>query len=361
MSFSFGSKSGTSTTNSQSQGDKDPWDYSIPYLQDFLKEAGAVGGTGLTPDQKYAFQYLKNNAMQGNPWDVEQAKYANDLYATPDRAAGVGDAYKTLQTQLGDYASGKYVDPMSNPEIRKMLTMVGDDIANRTNAQFAGAGRDLSGANQMAVAKGVSQGTLGLLLDQYNKGQANQLDAAKALYTAGSGSATQQSALDAQRAQLRGQGADAGTKALTMQNQGATDILNIDQQIKMLPYEDLATLGSLLFPVAGLGEQQSQTGNSTTNSKSSGFSFGGNILSDERAKEGIEEIGKMADGTPMYRYRYKGDPSGEIHVGPMAQEVEKRTPDAVDDQGPGGLKTLNLDAATRKAAEIVRNRRKGGK
>lgn len=364
MSVSFGSKSSKSTTNTSSTGDRDPWDYSIPYLQDFLKETGAVGGTGLTPDQKYAFEFLKNNAFQGNPWDVEQAKLANDLYATPDRTAAVGEAYKTLQTQLGDYASGKFADPMSNPQIREMLTMVGDDISNRINAQFAGAGRDLSGANQTAVAKGVSQGTLGLLLDQYNKGQQQQVDAAKTLYGAGTDSSTTQAQLDAARAQLRGSASGAGKTALDMQNQGANDILTLDQQIKRLPYEDLAVLGSLLFPVAGLGEQQSQQGTSVTNTKGTSVGAGLNLLSDERSKSDIEEIGKMADGTPMYRYRYKDDPSGTIHVGPIAQDVEDTHPEAVSNNGPGGLKTVNMDAATRKAAEIVRQRlaaRKGGK
>lgn len=362
-SLGFSSKSSKSTTNSQSQGDSDPWDYSVPYLQDFLKEAGAVGGTGLTPDQKYAFQYLKNNAMEGNPWDVEQAKLANDLYATPDRAAGVGQAYQTLQTQLGDYASGKYVDPMTNPKIREMMTMVGDDISNRVNAQFAGAGRDLSGANQTAVAKGVSQGQLGLLLDQYNRGQDQQIGAAQTLFNAGTGTATTEAGLDAQRANLRGSGAAAGQAALDMQNQGANSLLELDQQIKMLPYEDLATLGSILFPVAGLGQQQSQKGTSTTNSKSSGMSagLGVNFLSDERAKTDIQEIGEMADGQVMYRYRYKDDPTGTVHVGPMAQEVQEEHPEAVTPDGESGLLTVNMDAATRKAAEIVRNRRKGGK
>jgi hypothetical protein len=363
MSLSAGAKSSKSTTNSSSQGDSDPWDYSVPYLQDFLKEVGAVGGVGLTPDQKTSFEYLKNNALQGNPWDVEQAKLTNDMYATPDRAAGVGAAYTTLQGQLGDYASGKYADPMQNPQIMAMMTQVGDDIANRTNAMFAGAGRDLSGANQQATAKGVSQGTLGLLLDQYNKGQAQQFDAAKTLYGAGADTSTTQAGLDAQRNAIRGGAADAGARALDMQNQGANQILELDQQIKTLPYEDLATVGSLLFPVAGLGQQQSQQGTSTTKGKSTSVGMGVNLLSDERAKTDIQEIGEMADGQTMYRYRYKDDPTGTIHVGPMAQEVEQEHPEAVREDGNSGLLTVNMDAATRKAADIVRKRMaaKGGK
>lgn len=357
MSFSLGSKSQNTKSTTNQNGQVDPWDETIPYLRDFLVKAGGVGSLGLTEDQKAAFEYLKNNAAEGNPWDVSQAKLANDLYATTDRTGQVGDAYKTLQTNIGDYASGKYLDPTKNPQLMALLRQVGDDVANRTNATFAAAGRDLSGANQAAVAKGVTSATAPILVDQFNKAQQQQIDAAGQLYGAGAGSATTQAQLDAARAALRGQGATAGKEALDMQNQGANDILSLDQQIKMLPYEDLAKLASVLFPAAQLGNQSS--GTATTNSKTTGTSvgLGLNLLSDERAKDGIEEIGAMADGQKIYRWRYKDDPSGTIHVGPIAQEVERKVPGAVDDDGPGGMLTVNMDAATRKAADIIRKRR----
>lgn len=356
MSLNFGSSSQKKTENKQT--DRDPWDETIPYLQDFLKKAGSAGGIGESPDQTVAFDQLKAQAGQGNPWASQQGGLASDLYNTQDRTGMVGDAYKTLQSQLGDYASGKYLDPMSNPQMQAMLTQVGDDIANRNNAMFAGAGRDLSGANQMSTAKGVSQGTLGLLLDQYNKNQSNQMSAAQALYGAGQTTAQTQGALDAQRAGLRSQGAGAAQTALDMQRQGSTDMLNLEQQRKSLPYDDLAKYGSILFPAAGLGGQEDSKG--VSKSRGTSFGAGVNLLSDERAKDDIEEVGRMADGTPIFRYRYKDDPSGTIHMGPMAQDVEQTSPEAVDDNGPGGLKTVNMDAATRKAAEIMRQRY-GGK
>lgn len=352
MSMNFGGSSQSKTENKNV--DRDPWDETIPYLQDFLKKAGSAGGIGESAGQTAAFEQLKQQAGQGNPWAAQQGGLADDLYATQDRTGMVGDAYKTLQSQLGDYASGKYLDPMSNPQMQAMLQQVGDDVANRTNAMFAGAGRDLSGANQMSTAKGVSQGTLGLLLDQWNKNQSNQIGAANSLYGAGAQTATTQSALDAQRAGIRGQGADAAQTALNMQRQGATDMLNLEQQRKNMPYDDLAKYASVLFPAAGLGGQETSIGKSKT--KGSSLGLGVNLLSDERAKDDIEEVGRMADGTPIFRYRYKDDPSGTIHMGPMAQDVEQTTPEAVDDNGPDGMKTVNMDAATRKAAEIMRQR-----
>jgi len=49
--------------------------------------------------------------------------------------------------------------------------------------------------------------------------------------------------------------------------------------------------------------------------------------SDRRLKENIEPIGKLFDGQKVYRYNFKGD--DKTQIGLMAQEVEKRHPDAV--------------------------------
>lgn len=63
-------------------------------------------------------------------------------------------------------------------------------------------------------------------------------------------------------------------------------------------------------------------------------------LSDKRAKENIEKVGKV-DGHNVYRYNYKGEPEGTPKsMGVMAQEVEKKRPDAVA-RGPDGLRRVN--------------------
>lgn len=67
------------------------------------------------------------------------------------------------------------------------------------------------------------------------------------------------------------------------------------------------------------------------------------MLSDERAKENIEEVGKTHDGQPIYSYRYKGDP--RTQMGLLAQNVERGDhPEAVT-QGIGGMKMVNYDRA----------------
>jgi hypothetical protein len=66
------------------------------------------------------------------------------------------------------------------------------------------------------------------------------------------------------------------------------------------------------------------------------------LFSDETMKTDIEKVGKDKDtGLTMYAYRYKGDPKSYPKVvGPMAQEVEKKYPEMVEERG--GKKAVNL-------------------
>jgi hypothetical protein len=76
------------------------------------------------------------------------------------------------------------------------------------------------------------------------------------------------------------------------------------------------------------------------------FSLGGSLggaairKSDERIKENIEPIGEV-NGHNVYEYDFKGEhDDGKRHFGVMAQEVEKKDPDAVLN-GKDGIKRVN--------------------
>ena len=69
-------------------------------------------------------------------------------------------------------------------------------------------------------------------------------------------------------------------------------------------------------------------------------------LSDKRLKENIHQIGKTFDGQPVYRYNYKGHP--ETQIGLIAQEVERKHPEAVG--VAGNYKTVDYGRATEDAA-----------
>jgi hypothetical protein len=73
------------------------------------------------------------------------------------------------------------------------------------------------------------------------------------------------------------------------------------------------------------------------------------MMSDIDEKEAIEEVGKLNDGQPVYRFRLKGSPTTQI--GLIAQNVEKRRPDAVA-QDAQGRKYVNYKAATQSAVNV---------
>lgn len=105
---------------------------------------------------------------------------------------------------------------------------------------------------------------------------------------------------------------------------------------------------------------QAAIGNAQAQANLAGLTQSGNIigalgglgallLSDERAKEGIEPVGQTYDGQTIHRFNYKGDPT--TRMGLLAQDVEQRSPQSVATL-PGGLKAVNYRGATDYAAAL---------
>ena len=271
MSLSGGMSKSKSTTSSSSQ--TDPWDVTIPYLKDFLSNLDAAAPTpGATAGQRDAFGNLIEKAKAGNPWESEINALTGQIFDTPDRTAGVQQGLDTIKSTYGDVAAGKYLDVTGDPRLKAMLDQLGQDTANGINAQFAAAGRDLSGANQRTVAEGVTRAQTPVLLEQYNKERDRQLQAGQIIGQAEKDAATTQAGLEQLRTQLQTTGIATADKAVEAGTYGDNQILNLEQQLKQLGIQDLGMLASILFPAAGLGAQES--GTSTTSGKSSGIGAG---------------------------------------------------------------------------------------
>ena len=67
----------------------------------------------------------------------------------------------------------------------------------------------------------------------------------------------------------------------------------------------------------------------------------GGLLSDRRAKRRVRKIGTADNGLPIYAFRYRS--GGPTQIGFIAQDVERRTPEAVTEIG--GMKHVNYDIA----------------
>lgn len=107
--------------------------------------------------------------------------------------------------------------------------------------------------------------------------------------------------------------------------------LDQNQQAQQSVAANNAMMGGL-FSLAGAGVQ------------AVGTAYG--KPSDERLKEDIEKVGELDNGLPVYSYRYKA--GGPKEIGLIAQDVEKKHPDAVMGD-VFGMKMVDYGKATRAA------------
>lgn len=157
----------------------------------------------------------------------------------------------------------------------------------------------------------------------------------------GMGQAAQQSILQGAQAQMAAGAQQQATEQTFLQSA-------YDQflQRQAYPYQQAQFFANIAQGIgAGAGGTTSQTPaapNPFSQALGAITAIGTFAPSDERMKENIKPVGKTNDGQTIYKYNFKGSPKTEI--GLIAQEVEKKNPDAVADFG--GIKMVNYDAAT---------------
>ena len=165
------------------------------------------------------------------------------------------------------------------------------------------------------------------------QGYQQQIGAANQL--AGIGTGAQSAALQGAQAQI----AAGGTEQQTAQAD-LTARYNQYLQQQGYPFQVAQFLANIAEGTGAL------SGSTTTTTGGGGF------FSDRRLKEDVKEIGKTHDGQPIYSYRYANDNDGRTQIGLMAQDVEKKHPEAVGVLG--GYKTVDYKAATQDAERPAR-------
>ena len=135
--------------------------------------------------------------------------------------------------------------------------------------------------------------------------------------------------------------------ALTQRNQPINEIsaLTGGGQVSQPNFASTPNVGVSGTDVAGIQNNAYNQQNAAYSAKMGGlFGLGsaalsGWAMSDERLKEDIEKVGETPiEGVNVYEFRYKGSPL--LQLGAMAQEVEKKVPDAVATT-PSGFKAVN--------------------
>ena len=262
-------KSGSSKTKQSSQSQSDPWDETLPQLREFLAklspEIGAPGGPSTA--QTGAFGQLEQNA--GNPFASNISSLTSRLFGARSEAPTVGAGYADLTRRLTPYANGANLNVESNPYIQDILQKTTSDAVNRTNQYFAGAGRDLSRKNTDALGTAITNAQLPVLADLYKDAENKSLDAAKTLFSGGVTTGSTVQDLNTRALGTNATGIDASKAAVEARDLGPNTVLSLEQQIKSLPLDRLAQIAGILFPAAGLGQQATGTGTSST--KQSGF------------------------------------------------------------------------------------------
>jgi hypothetical protein len=270
MSLSFGSKKTTQTQKSQT----DPWAPTQGYLKDFLARLNTAGSapTGPTLAQTDAANQIMANAGVASGMAPQANAVAADQFNAKSYAPVVGDAYTALSSQLTPYANGEALDIGSNPYINDLLKTVREDTSNNVNSMWGAAGRDFSPGHAMALSRGIASAEAPILLNQYNTERAAQSDAAKALFEAGGNTATTSQNLDQSALATRAGGINTASQAADLANLGPNATLQLTEQLKQLPFDELGWISQYLFPAAQLGQQSQGTGTAKTNSLGFGIS-----------------------------------------------------------------------------------------
>ena len=350
-------------------------------------------------------QYLSPTTNPYTPVMLQTAEQ------NPTQAAAAGQysaAYGAANTGLGTYGQASDLiqgaaQPLTQDEINQYFNPYVNQVVDATQRQFAlqnaqqqnqvvgnEAAQGALGGNRTAVAGALTAGQqasaedpiiAGMLQAGYTQQEAMAaqqyqqipLAAASALQQIGSGQeaaagnlgnlALGQFGLGTQQQQYN-TGAPAGTLGAST----AQDIALYQEQLARYGYPIQLT-NMAAGDVSGISGAYGSTTTTTPPPPSlvSGlaglgvFGLGAGSLynayqaSDRRLKEDIKVIGKTKDGQTIYRFRFKGHP--QWHIGLMAQDVEKKHPEAV--RHISGYKAIDVKKATDAAARFAGGRVQG--
>lgn len=354
----------TTTTNQNQSSTTSPWAPTQGSLMDILNRFNAQGSAGPSAAQYDALGNMQNAVSNLPNMGPDALNAIKGLFGS-DTSGQIGlltGGYADLMRNIGGTARGEELDPYKTPGFADSIARMTGDITDRVKGVYNASGRDPSGAGSFSgsLGRGLTEGIAPIIQSQFNTNNANRFNAANRLFDASgstAGAITNQSQVPLENA-LKGITASGMLPGLFMQPSAAQ--YDVATKGADLPWQNMSRWLSGVLPIASLGSQ-SQGTSSGTQERVQPDNLMGNILggvsgltgllgqtgafagaqgagwlssllpmlamSDERLKENITEIGETHDGQPLYSYNYKGD--NVPRVGLMAQDVEKRQPDAV--------------------------------
>lgn len=349
------------------QSQTNPWAPAVPLATNLISDYSAQN-PGVTAGQTSALDNLTQSTSSIPNFGAAGSGAVSNLFSSnyQPQVGVLNNAYSTLQNNLNPIANGSQLNPYSTPGFGDALGTTMDDITNRVKSSYAASGRDPSGAGSFAqsLGRGLTQGVSPLIQSQYNSNVQNMMNANGTLFGGANTDATGTAGLTQQQLQNGVTGLAAGAAAPSLYTAPGQTQLSTANTAYGQPFSNLSQLLSPSLSLAGLGNSSSLSAQGAQSSTPSlldsitagmktagtGASALGSLfaLSDERAKDNIEPIGKTFDGQTLHSFTYKGDKTP--HVGLLAQEREKIDPGSVVDIG--GLKVVNYTRALHRSRVI---------
>ncbi len=308
----------------------------------------------LSPEQQAIFDQTQAAQLNLGTLANTQSAKLNDLLGQNFNPLATAPAAGTAPTLQTDYLTG---------DVSADRQRVEDALFARLNTSLD---QDRDSLNATLANQGIKLGSTA-----YSNAQADFGRNVNDARTAAILNATQQQAVEANTAaQAAGFHNTALQQDFQNKNTARSNYLNEQYAARSQPINEIAALlsGSQIqnpnfvntptsniptVDYAGLVQQnyanqmqayqQKQAQSQSLLGGLFGLGAAGIMASDKRVKEDIEPAGKVG-GHNVYSYRYKGKfDDGRRHVGVMAQEVEKKRPDAVL-TGNDGVKRVNYGA-----------------
>lgn len=379
------SMGGGGSTNTVQKSD--PWAGQQPYLSDIYSQAGALFSNNepqyypgptyapLTGQQQGLVSDLINTGASGGTPTLQNAAQGVAGTLSPGYTSATSVPFNQGNSVLSNELSSSYLNPWNSPSFQ---TVVGNTLASAmpaATASFTNGNRGNSGLETRAATMAANDAVGGLAQNQYQANQAIQNSAQQSAandYLAQQGNQIKAMSLAPLIDQTSMNDLTQALQASGLSQQDAQNIINAQMQQynygQMLPWNQLNLFENA---VNGTGSP----GGSTTTSQPYFSNTGANIMggissaaalasmasagaqaagysglimgaapllsfSDERVKQDIHKIGESDSGMPLYSYRYKWEGPMSMHIGVLAQDVEKTRPEAVF-HTPEGIKMVD--------------------
>jgi len=297
--------------------------------------------TAAQPFQTYGGQFVApvNSTQQtGIAGTTAAANEAQPLYGAA--AAGTAaNAAPISSADINSYLSPYLGDVLGSTEALQNQSNQQQQAGQLGDAISSGAfGGDRTGIAAANLEEQQNLANSNVIAGIANQGYSTALGTAETEQQAGLAGSQQLANIgsDAQTSGLQGAAAEISAGTVEQQTQQAQDTAEYNQflQQQSYPFQVDQFLANIAEGTGAL------SGSTTTTQQPGGF------FSDRRLKRDIKKIGKTYDGQDVVTYKMGDD--NRTRIGLIAQDVEKKHPEAVG--VASGYKTVDYGKATRGAA-----------